>query len=162
MWADNKRRRAAFSLIEVNMAILIIAIGMLSLMSLFPLGLRESSLAHGDMLQAATADYILGRVRAEAQQVTAFSEWRNTDAMRNRLAGEFTRSGIGTLPNFPGDGDCMRYRLRIDRSQRQQIGGIDTRSDWIYGIAVQSTERRSGDFVGNTWFYTEVIFHGDP
>lgn len=172
-----RKRSSGFSLIEVNMAILIIAIGMLSLMSLFPLGLREGNLAQGDMVQTAAADFILNRVHAEAQTVTDYAEW-NGAAMPNRLAAGFARGGIGTLDNFPGDGDRTRYRLRIARSQNLTNQQLATQNDWTvpdgvtpqrriqsnwrYRVAVQVTERQTGIFRNNPWFYTEVVFLGEP
>ena len=49
-------RKAGFSLIEVNVAILVIAGGMLSLFTLFPAGLRMSTAAMSDTRQAFFAD----------------------------------------------------------------------------------------------------------
>ena len=50
------RKAAGFSLIEVNVAILVIAGGMLSLFTLFPAGLRMSTAAMSDTRQAFFAD----------------------------------------------------------------------------------------------------------
>ncbi|MBR4617151.1 MAG: hypothetical protein IKO55_16205, partial [Kiritimatiellae bacterium] len=49
-------RKAGFSLIEVNVAILVIAGGMLSLFTLFPAGLRLSTAAMSDTRQVLFAD----------------------------------------------------------------------------------------------------------
>lgn len=51
-----RERRSAFSLIEVNVAILVIAGGMLSLFTLFPAGLRLSTAAMSDTRQVLFAD----------------------------------------------------------------------------------------------------------
>ena len=53
---DLAERKAGFSLIEVNVAILVIAGGMLSLFTLFPAGLRMSTAAMSDTRQAFFAD----------------------------------------------------------------------------------------------------------
>ncbi len=54
--SDTAGRKAGFSLIEVNVAILVIAGGMLSLFTLFPAGLRMSTAAMSDTRQAFFAD----------------------------------------------------------------------------------------------------------
>lgn len=56
--------RAAFTLMEVNLAILIMAIGVLTMTSLYPLGFRESEAAHDDVRAAVVADEVLGKLSA--------------------------------------------------------------------------------------------------
>ena len=60
--------RAGFSLIEVNMAIFVLAGGALALLALFPLGLRESSEANSEMRVAAFADRFIGAAKIAAEQ----------------------------------------------------------------------------------------------
>ncbi len=62
--------RAGFSLIEVNMAIFVLAGGALALLGLFPLGLRDSLAAHNEMRVAAFADRFLGAVKIAAEEAT--------------------------------------------------------------------------------------------
>ena len=63
------KKRTGFSLIEVNMAIFVMAIGVLSIVALFPLGLRESFQGNADLKQSATADYYLNQVVAIASML---------------------------------------------------------------------------------------------
>ena len=56
--------RAAFTLMEVNLAILIMAMGVLTMTSLYPLGFRESEAAHDDVRTAVVADEVLGKLSA--------------------------------------------------------------------------------------------------
>lgn len=144
---------SGFSLIEVNLAILVIAVGMLALMALFPLGLRESSLAQGDMVQSAAADYILGQIRSRAQMITNYAEWDQTNNTISRIAEGFEVEGTGQLRDFPGPGNTTRYRLRIHRCEERE---------WRYLVSVQASERQTGSFSDHPWFYTEVIYHGNP
>lgn len=60
--------RAGFSLIEVNMAIFVLAGGALALLALFPLGLRESTEANSEMRVAAFADRFIGAAKIAAEQ----------------------------------------------------------------------------------------------
>lgn len=59
--------RAGFSLIEVNMAIFVLAGGALALLGLFPMGLRESNDARNEMRTATFAEKFLGAAQAAAQ-----------------------------------------------------------------------------------------------
>lgn len=69
------KKRTGFSLIEVNMAILVAAGGLLSLFSLFPSGLRQSVMARGDMFQATFAKSFFDAVSANISQIEDPEEW---------------------------------------------------------------------------------------
>jgi type II secretory pathway pseudopilin PulG len=69
----NPPRRGGFTLMEVNIALLIMAIGILGLFSLFPVGLRQSEAASSDTVQASFADLVLNAMRSNAQMVTNWS-----------------------------------------------------------------------------------------
>lgn len=58
---------SGFSLVEVNMAIFILAGGVLGLLGLFPMGLRESQEARNEMRVATFAERFLGAAQAAAQ-----------------------------------------------------------------------------------------------
>jgi uncharacterized protein (TIGR02598 family) len=61
-----KKLRAGFSLIEVNMAIFVLAGGALALLGLFPLGLRESLSARNEMKMATFAERVINSARIAA------------------------------------------------------------------------------------------------
>jgi hypothetical protein len=61
-----KKLRAGFSLIEVNMAIFVLAGGALALLGLFPLGLRESVAARNEMKMATFAERVINTARIAA------------------------------------------------------------------------------------------------
>jgi type II secretory pathway pseudopilin PulG len=75
-----KRLRAGFSLIEVNMAIFVLAGGALALLGLFPLGLRESLAARNEMRVAAFAERFINAARvaaSDAQNVATVDDLRS-------------------------------------------------------------------------------------
>ena len=76
-----RRARAAFTLMEVNLAIFIMAVGVLAMTSLYPLGFRESQQARDDGRAAIVADDVLG-------QLTAALSSRNIEWQRWRSAIE--------------------------------------------------------------------------
>lgn len=58
--------RRGFSLIEVNMAIFVLAGGALALLGLFPLGLRQSLASRNEMRVTAFAERFMGAARIAA------------------------------------------------------------------------------------------------
>ena len=70
-------RKLGFNLIEVNLAIFLVAGGLLVLFSLFPFGLRQSQAASDDSLEAMFADYVLSAVEANAMAEMDVDAWRN-------------------------------------------------------------------------------------
>lgn len=79
-------RQSGFSLLEVNLAILIIALGMLVLFGLFPSGLRMGENAVADTHTAMFADTVLSGLRQKAMGVTNWSDWRNYNRLTDALA----------------------------------------------------------------------------
>jgi Tfp pilus assembly protein PilV len=63
-----QQRQNGFSLMEVNMAIFVMAVGILGMVALYPLGLRESTQGQADLKQAMFADYVLKQLVAAASQ----------------------------------------------------------------------------------------------
>ena len=85
-----RRARAAFTLMEVNLAIFIMAVGVLAMTSLYPLGFRESEQSRDDVEAAVVADEVLG-------QLTAALSSRNIEWSR-------WVSGIGSAVDKTQDG----------------------------------------------------------
>ncbi len=71
--------KAGFSLIEVNMAILIAAGGMLSLFALFPVGLRQSVMSEADLHQAAFASSFFEAIAANVKNIDDVKVWNTID-----------------------------------------------------------------------------------
>ena len=70
--------KRAFTLIEVNLAIFIMAGGVLAMISLYSLGFRESRQSREDVSSAAMADLILNPlVIALSSRDLKWSEWKN-------------------------------------------------------------------------------------
>lgn len=68
--------RAAFTLMEVNLAIFIMAVGVLAMTSLYPLGFRESQQSREDVRAAIVANEVLGQLTAvlSSRNIT-WDEW---------------------------------------------------------------------------------------
>ena len=69
-----------FSLIEVNIAILVVAGGLLSMFSLFPAGLRMSTAAMSDTRQALFADDFFAYFDDGVRQIDNRDDWQNIES----------------------------------------------------------------------------------
>ncbi len=93
-------RKAGFSLIEVNMAIFVLAGGALALMALFPLGLRESLASRSEMRISAFAERLLGAAQIAANDPDVAS----VDDLADALSGSPFNF---ELNDDPGDYDSI-------------------------------------------------------
>lgn len=90
----------AFTLIEVNLAIFIMAGGVLAMISLYSLGFRESRQSREDVASAALAETVLNPLAvALSSRELKWSEWR-------RLGFENLSSGVSA-----GDGRDSRIQV---------------------------------------------------
>ena len=72
-----RRARAAFTLMEVNLAIFIMAVGVLAMTSLYPLGFRESQQSRDDVVEAVLAEGILNPIVATLSSTNlTWSAWQ--------------------------------------------------------------------------------------
>jgi len=79
-------KRSGFSLVEVNLAILLVALGMMAIFGLFPSGLKQADTAMSDTHAAMFADFVLNGVRANAGTITNWSDWVSLATFRSRIA----------------------------------------------------------------------------
>ena len=73
----NPSRRFGFTLMEVNLAIFIMAAGVLAMISLYPLGYRENEQSKQDVMSAITADATLNPlVAALSSRNITWENWK--------------------------------------------------------------------------------------
>ena len=118
--------KRAFTLIEVNLAIFIMAGGVLAMISLYSLGFRESRQSREDVASAALADSILNPI------VIALSSrdltWRQWKALpfRNLNSGVDTgEGGSGTIQVMPDKGWLSYFETRGTRSSKTYYVSVD-------------------------------------
>lgn len=97
-------KRAAFSLIEVNVALLVIGGGMLSLFTLFPAGLRMSTAALSDTRQALFADNFFSYFEDGLQTIQKRADWQNVQTFW-RAAQQGLLDGFGNSADIPNAND---------------------------------------------------------
>lgn len=156
------------------MAIFVMAIGILGLVALFPLGLRESYQGKADLQQSMFADYALNQlVGALSQTNITWTEWCNLD---NKSYPQSVDSrSVASLPSevkrvldLPGDwtvGDqqmqAKDYCVFFDLVSATE----DRPSQRLLGIGVRSTDVKVNnwkDYTNNPVYYAEVLFQGNP
>ena len=90
-----------FSLMEVNMAIFVMAIGVLSMVALFPLGIRESIQSQEDLKQSMFADYMLNAIVSVVSSPTLpWSDWSQW-ALEHQLTRIAEGDPVYDLKNLP-------------------------------------------------------------
>lgn len=115
----NSLFKKAFTLIEVNLAIFIMAGGVLAMISLYSLGFRESRQSREDVASSAMADAILNPlVVALSSRDLKWEDWR-------RLGFEKSNSGIkagdgegATIQVLPADGWLAYFDTKGTRENR--------------------------------------------
>lgn len=161
-----KINKDGFSLMEVNMAVFVIAIGILSMVALYPLGLRESTQGQADLKQAMFADYVLNQAVAAASQTNiTWTQWSSVPIARSAVINNLgssvppfinSRLDLSAYPKMKKD---VHYKIACCR----QLGA----SDKIMGIMVQSTDlvntiTKFEQITNNPIYYAEVMFQGTP
>jgi hypothetical protein len=103
----NSILKRAFTLIEVNLAIFIMAGGVLAMISLYSLGFRESRQSREDVASAAMADLILNPlVVALSSRDLKWSEWQGLpfkDVNSGVSSGDGSSAQIQVIPNTGND-----------------------------------------------------------
>ena len=149
------------SLVEVNIALLVIAIGLASIVGLFPVGLRESNMAASDTVQSMFADQVFSMLEANASAVTNWTRWCDNfpqDVCKNLSVP--TPSGTqpiktGTYAPFEylTEDNYIQYDLTVD--DHPEYGPYVKRA-WL---RVSEKKERIG-ITNCPIYYTEFVYMG--
>lgn len=127
-------KKQGFSLIEVNMAVFVMAAGILSMAVLYPLGLRESMQAQADIKQAMFADYVLSVAVATACKEE--NQGKSPEDMET-IIKDVVRQAVGREKAFQYEsGGVYVYEFDVIKTD----GG----SDRLLGIMVRSLDMDLG------------------
>ena len=152
-------KRGAFSLMEVNLAILMVALGLLSLFSLFPAGLRESQSGLMDTQEAMFADHVFSTLEGNAQGMLDWNMWLHTSTFFSNVLDDCvyvedeSMLGVMNTAVFPlTTTDKIRYQLDITA----MLG--DHRR---YRATLKVMSGQMGSFADHgVTYYTEFIYCG--
>lgn len=146
-------RGAAFTLIEVNLAILLIAAGVLVLLALFPLGLKESEEGVMDTHEGMFAGYVLSGLEGNALSMTNWSDWADDSAFRGKVGLGLSLPASGDV--WPEDGErVIRYTLSIAGDDPPGDGRLYTAT-----LRVQSGKYGVFDELAH-YYVTKLIYMG--
>lgn len=170
--------KQGFSLIEVNMAIFVMAIGVMSVIALYPLGMRESRQGQDDLQQSMLADRILNQlVGALSHPDVRWSAWnsvrdyvkptttsRYTDPVIAKQSFEFKNkmssllSGTGITLNLPNEDDSQYPHLK-HKVYCHRVPGTSGKIIGLQVDFIRTTTTRSQVIQS---YYSEVMFQGTP
>ncbi len=148
-------KKDAFSLIEVNMALLVVSLGLAALLGLFPVGLRESNLASADTTQALFATRVLNAIQANAGTLTTWTAWSNRDKFVDgivlgtaNLQADGTKQTLESVEGIIGNTIC--YTLNI--------GYVAGTGERLRYAAIRVADNQYSDISKNPVYYTEFRF----
>ncbi|MDD5706107.1 MAG: prepilin-type N-terminal cleavage/methylation domain-containing protein [Kiritimatiellae bacterium] len=122
--AARAERSRGFTLVEINLALLIVGVGLISLLGLFPVGLRQANMATADCAQAMFADQVLNMLHANATTMTNWARWKsnfNNDILDQvRVSGATIVVGVpATIDNYLGiENNVISYRLTFESVEK--------------------------------------------
>ena len=153
--------RGGFSLIEINLVLLIIGVGLVALLGLFPVGLRQAGLATADTVQAVFADQVLSTLQAQASLITNWTDWVAFEAsvLQNaKVAGHTLKANQEVkIDDYLVKKNTVRYRLTF-----ASVAGPPDFGGRLRRAAIQVSERADGDLAKETVYCTDFVFMGPP
>jgi len=153
-----------FSLIEVNMAVFVMAVGILSMVVLYPLGMRESRQGQDDLQQAMLADRVLNQLTAALSRPNVpWSAWKNVpiyekalDAQKYKLQSYIGSLAPGMTLNLPQENDISNPHL----NHRVYCHRVPDSSGRIIDLQVEFVRSLQGKDAVVQTYYAEVMFQG--
>ena len=131
--------KKAFTLIEVNLAIFIMAGGVLAMISLYSLGFRESRQSREDVSSAALADLVLNPlVVALSSRDLTWSEWKSLP-LKTLNSGTEAGDGSGAkIQVLPDEGWLSYFETKGSGASKTYFVGSDPASmaDGVYNKLV--------------------------
>ena len=118
----HRRARAGFSLIEVSLALVVAAGGLLSIFGLFPVSLRQSKMSERDMAENAFATTLLETMAGNARMIDDVEVWNNPTAfLRAALGNTGLLSSASLLTGREMNRDYERIK------DKAEVRGTDLR-----------------------------------
>ena len=156
-----RRVKDGFSLMEVNLAILLMAVGLMSLFALFPAALKESEKGIADTQEAMFADTILSTMEGNAMGITNWSIWANESTTDTNAFRKVVKQNIpyissllenveSTPIEFPADSGYVvrcKYVIGNNANRRRKV------TLWV-------RYTRYGSFAEARVYDTELIYLG--
>ena len=177
--------RRAFTLIEVNLAMLIMAGGILAMVSLFSLGYRENSQSREDVAGAAVADAVVSPLLMACSATNLkWSVFRSEFKYPNKGWAGYMNTSTGMVDRDPEGTAESAFGAVMSKMAGAAEGGLDVKTAFpsaalsgtgmrcglviiheedspVVKIAFRAT-RRAGMLMSMPLYYTEARFQGLP
>jgi prepilin-type N-terminal cleavage/methylation domain-containing protein len=144
--------KAGFTLIEVCLAVLVIGIGLLSVFSLFPSGLRSVEDDKADTRCGLFAETVLNGMRGNAAAITNWDDWCDgvgtlADLKVNILvSGASMTTGSVVAVDFPAGGEYLRYKLTLNTENSNRYWAVLEVEDGQYPSVLVYPSRFYAEF----------------
>lgn len=176
--------RKAFTLMEVNLAILVMAAGILSIISLYSLGYRENRQSVEDVASAAYAEAVMAPLAMAAGSTNLkWSAFRNIGSYPSDLGWREYFNNDGLVVNNPETKAKAAFNSAMQAFKSAASGTLETPvASWQWsaanyaglrpGLVVLHDEdspivrigfraaKSSGQLLSAPMYYTEVRFQG--
>ena len=175
-------KRFGFTLIEVNLAIFVMAVGVLSLVSLYSFGYRENQQSAEDVQAAAVSEYCLNAMVAALSSTNmSWTAWCGLGMQPANGWGEYAGDGTGsgtsdnngtgairpnTNPSGLAEGIFNRVMSAAGFSASFNVGDLcvgivltPSSNYRTYSDAVRRG-RRAATLVNQPLYYSEVYYQG--
>jgi len=151
-----RRSRAGFSLIEVSLALVVAAGGLLAIFGLFPVSLRQSKMSERDMAENAFGTTLLETIAGNVRMIDDVETWNNPDTFLSvALEGTGILGSGGSAKKITGKTMNSNYRRSLSGASAAEL---DFSPDTVdvgknYDSAHQSADER-------IWYVGREEFEG--
>jgi len=160
------RRRDAFTLMEINIALLLVAIALAALLTLMPTGLRQSDLATSDTAQAAFATSVFNAMHANASTMVNWTNWMQftdgADVLQNVTAPSFSAgavpisAGVHEIEDHLVEHRYVKYELGLQNG----VNGSEATNSLVKRAWIRSTDRRFANVAESPIYVTAFVYMG--
>lgn len=159
--ASRKRRRAGFSLIEITIVLLIVGIGLVALLGLFPVGLRQATFATSDTAQAVFADQVLNMLHANASAITNWNTWSTqfqTAILKDaHVDGQSIEAGAKkVITGYLSTDATISYKLSLPDSAPTPVPF----GRYLRRAYLRVTDRKDSNIDNSPLYCTDFVFMG--
>lgn len=143
--------RSGFSLIEVALALVVAAGGLLSVFSLFPVGLRQSANTKSDLTQFTFANTVLETIAGNVAQIDDIATWNDPEAWWSIAV-----AGTG----LPGKSQLITAQAMYNKYNSSKSGGSWDSTVEYHGFpSIATVEIARGDVApnGKAWYVGQEL-----
>lgn len=145
-------RRGGFSLIEVALALMVVAVGLLSVFGVFPVSLRSSQMARSDLSGAAFASSLLQTIGGNIRAIDDIRVWNDPKAFWKAAA-----KGTGLTETITDDKNGSKHvrSLHENKAVKGQWTGRASGSNGDFSPKLTFVAAGATDGEENIWYIAE-------